>query len=177
VIAYVLKHQLPCAPYPDTCYLTPDPLTRATRQVYRFEEDDIPVDKLPAYPNDVTNARDVTSLGYAVLKNARENRMADLKVLFDLMDLDGDGIITPSELAAYGDIVAVDEEEDDDRRTGGREDVRKNGRKDGRKGLLQTGQACSSDSDCPSDHVCVLHVGASENTCLNVSIGLASANP
>jgi len=46
----------------------------------------------------VTNARDVTSLGYAVLKNARENRMADLKVLFDLMDLDGDGIITPSEL-------------------------------------------------------------------------------
>jgi len=137
----------------------------------------------------VTNARDVTSLGYAVLKNARENRMADLKVLFDLMDLDGDGIITPSELAAYGDIVGVVEEEDDDRRTGGREDarkigrkngrkdVRKNGRKDGRKGLLQTGQACSSDSDCPSDHVCVLHVGASENTCLNVSIGLASANP
>jgi len=116
-------------------------------------------------------------LGYAVLKNARENRMADLKVLFDLMDLDGDGIITPSELAAYGDIVGVVEEEDDDRRTGGREDVRKigrkngrkdvrkNGRKDGRKGLLQTGQACSSDSDCPSDQVCVRYVGASENTC------------
>jgi len=70
-----------------------DPLDRGN-ELGRQDDDD---DKLPAYVKDV--------------RAARENIMSDLRVLFDLMDRDGDGILTPSELAPYRDVGV---EEDDD---------------------------------------------------------------